>query len=319
MLERGASKRSIRRTLTALGCVTLVVATVAVSGCVVQDAPFAGLTCNTPTTVYKGFFVNGQVAFRVAMQQNPSDSRTTWVCLQLKAGANFAGGRVDVRGPSVLGTPTVDANSRACATGTNNLVPPPHPIEQGSVLGTPFYFDVYAGDGGTWLCLEVGAVKQRLVFPPLLDAGLYQYNVDTSPTSPAGAIPPPAGKPSSSCYEGAYGRSTELINARLGDRDMWLYTAKPSDTELHVCARLSGAQSGGGHLSVNAAPDQIVRIDQSTDTSSCTHDIVTLTNPPTSLKISPPGQAPPSVCVNGTRYTVVTGPIPPVVSWTPDM
>jgi hypothetical protein len=87
------------------------------------------------------------------------------------------------------------------------------------------------------------------------------------------------------------------------------------EAQAHVCARLSGPQSGGVHLGVNAALDQIVRIDQSTDTTPCTQTVVTLSNPPASIKTSPPGQSPPSVCVGGTRFTVVVGPVPPVVDW----
>ena len=318
MLQRSAPKRSIRRTLIALGCATLIAATAVVSGCVTQEVQGVGASCTTPESLYDGFFANRQVAFRVATQRNPADTQMTWVCLQLKAGSNLVGGRVDVRGPRVLGTPKVDANSRACATGTNNVVPPPHPIEQGSVLGAPFYFDAYSGTGGQWLCVEVGTVKHRVVVPPLLDGGFYEYKSDASPTVPVDTTPPPTGKPSSSCYAGAYGAADELINAHLGGRDLFLYTAKPSDTELHVCARLSGAQAGGGHLSVNVAPDQIVRIEESTDTSPCTQNVVTLSNPPMSIDVTPQGQLPASVCVSGTRYEVVTGPIPPVVSWTPD-
>jgi hypothetical protein len=50
------------------------------------------------------------------------------------------------------------------------------------------------------------------------------------------------------------------------------------EAQAHVCARLSGPQSGGVHLGVNAL-DQIVRIDQSTDTTPCTQTVVTLSGP----------------------------------------
>lgn len=329
MLRRGTPVESIRGFVARLtaGCAALVAAMIMLTGCVEEAGGISG-TCTQPETLNDGFFADRNIFFRVSTQTHPTDPRTTWVCFRVKVqGQTDTAGRIDIN-PSAGTTGsevTADTNSRGCAVGSANLIPPPHPIQEGAVLDTPFYFDAYAGDDpaitddGVALCLEVGSIKQRVVVPlPRVQLPAVTARTDPAPPALQDTTPPPAGKPSSSCYEGRYGTPRELINAHLSRRDLFLLTAQPNQTELHVCARLSGQQSGGGRLSVNAAPGQIVRVEQSPDTSPCTQNVVTLSNPPMSIALTPTGQNPPSVCVSGTRYTVVTGPIPPVVSWTPD-
>lgn len=190
----------------------------------------------------------------------------------------------------------------------------------GQILGTPFYLDATATLlPGAWLCFEVGNLKQRLMAElPGLDIADVDVNTDPAPPTPVDTTPPPVGKASTACSTGALGAPSELINLHLQGRDVFLYTTHPNTTEMHVCARISGPQSGGVRLSVNAAPDQIVRVETSPDVTPCTQDIVTLSTPPLSLKVTPAGQTPPSICLNDTRYTVVTGPVPPVVSFAID-
>jgi hypothetical protein len=309
------------------GGAALVAALVMLTGCAEEVGGISG-TCTQPETLNDGFFADRSIFFRVSTQKHPTDPRTTWVCFRVKVqGQTDTAGRIDVN--PTAGTTgsevTADTDSRSCAIGSGNLVPGPHPVQEGAVLDTPFYLDAYAGgdplltDDGVALCVEVGSIKQRVVVPlPEVQLPTVTARTDPAPPAPQDTTPPPAGKPSSSCYEGRYGTPSELINAHLGSRDLYLFTARPNETELHVCARLSGQQSGGGRLSVNAAPGQIVRVDQSPDVSPCTQNVVTLSNPRMSIALTPTGQSPPSVCVSGTRYTVVTGPIPPVVAWTPD-
>jgi hypothetical protein len=127
--------------------------------------------------------------------------------------------------------------------------------------------------------------------------------------------------PSSTCYEGQYGPSTELVNTDHGRYHLFLFSAQPSATELHLCARLAdfvGTESAGAHVAVNAGVGQVVRVQPSPDTSPCTENVITLSTPPISIRRSPTGQNPFSICVNGTRYEVATGPLPPVVTVTPD-
>jgi hypothetical protein len=221
---------------------------------------------------------------------------------------------------------TTDLDSRACTTAPSNVLPGPHPVEQGEVLDTPFYLDAYysmtdPGDRG-WLCVEAGPIKQRVLVDwdiGTVDGPDVVVNSDPTPQAIQDTTPPPAGKASTTCSAGAYGAANELVNAHLSGRDLFLYTARPADDEVHLCARLSSPQlSGGGHLRVKAAPSQVVDVQQSADISPCTREVVVLSNPPMAIRTTPVGQTPPSICVNSTRYTVVTGPVPPVVSFTAD-
>jgi hypothetical protein len=322
MLRR-SRPASIRRSRLAFVFFPLaaVAAMMSLSGCL-QDVPQLSETCTQPTSMNDGFFENRSVFFRVSTQTSPTDPQTSWICYRVKVPNNpETAGRIDVKSTSGanVGPVTTDTNSRACATPTDNIVPAPHPVESGAVGDVSFYVDAYSNLNTAWLCVEVGSTKERVVVP-IPSVGLPNVNIDfdPSPSAPQDTTPPPAGKPSTTCSTGAYGAPTEHINAHLNDRDLFLYTAQPASNEVHLCARLSGPQSGGGHLAVKASPDQVVRVDQSPDLTPCTQNVVSLTNPPESIKVSPVGQTPVSICVNATRYTVVTGPVPPVVSWTPD-
>jgi hypothetical protein len=312
----------------------LAAVTVAATGCVeLKTVPSVSATCTQPTAMSGGFFANRGVYFRVSAQQDPTDPQESWICYRLKVPDQpEQAGRIDVDGTTSTGGArlTTDLQSRACATGTENALGAlPHPIEEGEVLDTPFYIDAYAragdpawGEDGirdtyAWLCVEAGPLKQRVIAEAgRIDDPHVVHNADPTPGAIQDTTPPPAGKASTTCSAGAYGPATELVNAHLIGSDLFLYTARPADDELHVCARLSSAQASGGlHLRVKAATSQVVDIRQSSDTTPCTQDVVTLSNLGLSIRRSPVGQMPPSVCVNGTRYTFVTGPLPPVVSF----
>ncbi|HEX8742005.1 MAG TPA: hypothetical protein VF712_02620 [Thermoleophilaceae bacterium] len=288
------------------------------------SAPGISETCGNPTVIHDGFLAARSVYFRLRTRPNPTDPRTTWICYRVKVGSAVDhAGRIDVRTASVTpGVPTTDANSRACATGSNNLVPGPHPLEDGAVGDVPFYLDSYASTGAVWLCMEAGSLKERLVLPlPGADLPVVAVTRDSDPWQPTPTLSPEPGLPSSSCYEGRHGPSTELVNTDHGQYHLFLFSAQPSATELHLCARLAdlvGPRSAGAHLEVNADAGQVVRVQPSTDTSPCTVNVVTLSTPPISIKTTPAGQNPVSICVNGTRYAVITGPLPPLVRLTPD-
>jgi hypothetical protein len=288
------------------------------------SAPSISDTCGTPTLIQDGFLANRNVYFRLRTQPHPTDPQTTWICYRVKVGSGVDhAGRIDVRTPSVTpGLPTIDGSSRACATGSNNLVPGPHPLEEGAVGDVSFYLDSYASTGAVWLCMEVGSEKRRLVLPlPGVDPPAVTVTRDSDPWQPTPTMSPEAGLPSSSCYEGQHGPSTEWVNTDHGRHHLFLFSAQPSATELHLCARLVdvvGPRSAGAHLEVNADVGQVVRIEPSSDTSPCGVNVITLSTPPISIRTTPIGQNPPSICVNDTRYAVITGPLPPVVSLTPD-
>lgn len=315
----------LRRLAIASALVTLVAG---LAGCV-RTATVSGVsnTCANPTTLNDGFFGNRTVYFRVSTQTDPLDPSTSWICYRIKAGNQpETAGRIDVNpntevnpGPSVK----ADTDSRACTTTAGNEMPTPHPIQQGTVAETPFYIDGYMSNFGTrtWLCVEVGAVKYRFLVN--LTSGINDpdvvLNSDNAPGAIADTTPPPAGQPSTSCSAGAYGPASENINAHIAGRDLFLYNARPADDEVHICARLSSPSgSAGGHLRVKAAAGQVVDVQQSSDITPCTNDLIVLGNPAMALRTSPIGQTPVSICVNSTRYTVVTGPVPPVVTFERD-
>jgi hypothetical protein len=316
MLLRGARRLSIAG--------ALIAALLALSACDVDTGDVAGVsdTCTNPTTIHDGFVAERKAYVRVRSQPKPGDPRTTWVCFRLKVeGQLDQAGRISLRTPSATVTePVLDTNSRACASGSGNLTPGPHPHEDGAVGNVGFYLDTYANTGAAWLCVEAGTIKQRLaVTVPTAEIAQVAVYTDPAPAPPQPTMSPELGKPSSACYEGKHGASDELVNTDHGPRHVFLYTAQPSSTEVHVCARVTGSQAVGGHLAVRGTPGQVVDVQQSSDTTPCTENILTLSNPPVSLKKTPTGQNPPAVCVNGTRYTVVTGSIPPaLVTWTPD-
>jgi hypothetical protein len=309
----------MRRGLRVATGAALIAVAVGASGCVeFKDVEGVSATCTQPTTLNDGFFANRSIFFRVSTQTDPTNPQTTWLCYRVKvAGQLDQAGRVDVNTTTEVPSVRVinDLSSRSCG---GDLIPLPHPIEEGQVLDTPFYIDAGSNLGTTALCVEVGAFKQRVgvELTGAINEPDVISNTDTAPPTPTDTTPPPVGKPSSSCAAGAYGPADELINAHYADRDLFLYTAKPANDEVHVCVRGSGSQATGGvHLKVKAAPSQIAEIQQSGDTSPCTQNVLTLLNPPTAIKVSPPGQLPASVCVNSTRYTILPGPVPPVVSW----
>jgi hypothetical protein len=301
------------------------IATLAVAGCVeTRNVAAVSATCTTPSTLHDGFLQNRSVVFRVATQPDPLNEKKTWVCYRIK-GPNGVdqGGRIDVEPHTGVSGVEVssDLSSRACATGPGNLVPPPHPIESGEVAGTPFYLDAHVGlsPATAWLCVEAGGFKQRIkALGPLADEADVVVNSDTAPPAIVDTTPPPAGLASSACAENAYGTPTEHANVHLNGHDLFVYTSRPADNEAHVCARVSGEPSGGGRLSVKAAVNQIVDVRTSSDITPCTEDVVVVSNPALAIRKSPTGSGPPSICVNGTRYTVVVGSAPSVVTFTPD-
>lgn len=306
----------VRRVMVAAAAIV----TLGVAGCVdTNNVAGVSATCTQPSTLNDGFLENRNVVFRVATQTDPLNERNTWICYRVK-GPNGVdqGGRIDVEPhTSVSGVEvTTDLSSRACATA-GNLIPPPHPIESGELAGTPFYIDAFASTAppSAWLCIEAGGFKERVkVTGPAANEAEVVVNSDTAPPPIADTTPPPAGLPSSGCAENAYGTPTEHVNAHLNGHDLFVYTAKPADNEAHVCARVSGEPAAGVHLAVKAAVSQIVDVKTSTDITPCTEDVVVVSNPALAIRKSPAGQSPPSICVNGTRYTVVTGPVPPIVS-----
>jgi hypothetical protein len=146
--------------------------------------------CTAPTVpVVDGTF--GGVYLRVLVQQSGS---ATWVCVRAQGAGTVLGGRV-VIDPSGLvggGTPSVDDMSSACQTTAGNLVPPPHPLIDGTVGGQHLLVDTYASTAQAWVCLDLqSSTKKRVVVPiPGVTVGAIRFEPDSDTPAPGGACAP---------------------------------------------------------------------------------------------------------------------------------
>ena len=289
-------------------------------------ADYSG-TCTSPTARVADGYAGGSnyVLFRV--QQNPGNPGSTWVCFRIGS----TGGRLDVNGAGVNpGSPTVDETSTACTSTAGNTLPPPHPMLAGFVGPVTFMVDAYASSGSAMVCLEAGGTNRRVYVPvPGATTPSVTLFQDTGAPLPP-ADPGPVGYPSSGCQSGTFGDTTpdQYMNMQVGTAHAWLYTAQPTSTRAHVCARISGPVTFGGALTVDTTgtPGISPVIQQSTtDFTPCTVPLAGTTTPVvTYLAVSPSGANPASVCVQaGTtrqRITVGTTGSPSVTppSWTQD-
>jgi len=146
--------------------------------------------CTAPTVpVVDGTFAG--VYLRALVQQSGSE---TWVCVRAQGAGRGLGGRVviDPGGVGGGGTPMVDESSTACHTTSGNLVPPPHPLIDGSVAGQHLLLDTYASTAEAWACLELqGSTKKRVTVPfPGVTIGGVRFEPDSDTPAPGGACPP---------------------------------------------------------------------------------------------------------------------------------
>lgn len=293
-------------------------------------------SCSSPLAQVFDGYAGGSTYVKLRVQPDPADPKTTWICYRVSNGGSLEqGGRIDVSsGSATADPPSADANSGLCSTTPGNAVPGSHPVFSGSVGDpndppyVPFALDAYANSGEAWICAEVGDFKQRVVVPvPEASAP----TVVNRPDAPAPALlsptPGPAGYPSSSCQQGLFGTPQQHLNADVGQTHVWAYTAQPMPARAHVCARLQGPVSGGGMLTLDASssPGITPTVEGSNDTSPCTINVVTLTQPvQASARRSPSGASPASVCVSSgstsQRLTVGASgsPSAPTATWTPD-
>lgn len=292
-------------------------------------------TCGSPTATVADGYAGGSTYVTLRVQPKPTDPNTTWVCYRIANGTSLSvGGRLDVTGGSASpGVPTVDTNSTACSTTTGNVLPPPHPFLAGFVGPVTFSADAYANSGTAWMCLEANGpsvdVKRRVLIPT---GGVAAPSVVPNQDAPAPALPAPkpgpAGYPSSSCQAGLVGPSQQHLNAGSAGAHGWLYTAQPSATKLHICARLTGPVTVGGMLTVDATGSPGVSPFQQTSTTDmtpCTFPLAgTVTPVVTHIATSAPGVNPASVCVTvgSTKQRVTVGtsgsPVLTPPTWTRD-
>lgn len=326
MLRRIRRRRAKVQSVAIAGAAIAAIALL--SGCEVGDRDDVSATCTSPDFLYNAFVADRAVRLQVGVQPDPSNSRTTWVCYYVSAfekRTRSAGdvqpvvraGRISVTTPPLTSVqvPTVDGESRACESEAGNLVPGNpttgmHPIVEGAVFDTPLYLDAYASTGKAWLCVEADSVKRRVVVP-LPGATATDFTVLNDPSPPPlepSSVPADVdGRASSSCYLGRYGTAYEDLNSRIQNTQLYVYDAQPNANSAHICARIEGNVSGGVHLGVNANTG--VRVEQLLDdpaNSYCRQSVLRL-DPTVSLRVTQAGQSPQAVCLNGTRYQVVTG------------
>lgn len=300
----------------------------------IPPGPWSG-SCGSPlATVSDGYA--GDVYVRMRVQPDPTDPKTTWVCYRGSNGSSLElGGRLDLTAAGTSGDPpSFDEASGRCASEPGNAVPPPHPLVAGE-LGDPqepphlsFSVDSYATEGAGWVCLEVGDFKRRAAISvPGASAPAVASHIDSPAPALPDSTPPPAGYPSGTCQSGLAGTPQRYLNADLGTAHVWAYSAQPSQSKVHVCARLEGPVSAGGMVTLDASnsPGVTPVIETSSDTSPCTTSVASIDNPVSAgVSRSPTGSNPASVCVRAgstqQRITVGTqgSPTPPQVTWSPD-
>lgn len=263
-----------------------------------------------------------------------ADSRTTWVCVRANSPSQNLGGRFSVT-DAATGSPeppTADGDVGACATSPGNAIPGQHPIEAGSVgdpsdpsTYVPFVVDAYATIGEAWICLGIGAFRQRVVVPA---AGLSPPVVTFTPDRSGNHVPEATlvGTPSETCQAGG-GESGRLVDLTVAGTSARLHTWQPSASVVKLCARVDGVVMTGGMLTVDTTLDDGVLpsvTTSTTDLGQCTLSVVKFDGPGIEIRRSATGALPASMCiVAGTtrlRVTVSTGDGPPSVpaAWTPD-
>jgi hypothetical protein len=272
------------------------------------------------------------------------DPATAWVCVRATVQAIGTGYDVDTGGKFVVSTapgsspglPTTDGNAAACASTPGNTVPGPHPLLAGAVgdpgdpaTYLPYLLDAYGNASATWVCVRVGDVQRRVVVPT---PGTLLPPVVTFVPDPAAPFDPPAPAPlppapSTSC-------PTPWFDTTVGDFRAYVGTGyfpwidDPLEPETKLCVGVRGPVSAGGALVIDVADDVVVPptvTTSTTDMTPCTVQVLHNVNPAISVRRSPTGAYPASVCVEagGQRLRVTVdastgGGEPVTVTWTPD-
>jgi YVTN family beta-propeller protein len=253
----------------------------------------------------------------------------TWLCARANAGVESRGGKLvlEFPDPEHVATPRADENASACTQTPGSLTTlPPFDATVGDANDpagqTHLTLSVFANaTEGVWLCAtaEQGSLSiARRLIAPLAGAHL------TFLPDPPGAGPdlPPAspGAASSLCDAGQ-----RVVNAAIEGAHLWISSWQETPSRVHLCARASGDQAGGGRLTVDTtgSPGVAPVIQTGSDADVCMRQVITLANPSISIRRTDPTN-PASVCVNTgagwTRFTAGTsgGPVTPSVTWVSD-
>jgi len=291
--------------------------------------------CTSPTAN----LVEGYVGPAYVRLQIEDSAGLALVCYRITSGGLYTmgGALVFESLPVVVSLVTVDSQYQWCSQASGNILPGPHPLAQGPIVGEAFQVDAWANASSAALCLQAGGVQQRVVVQPS-ESGpgavlLLQDEAAQSP-APAGSL---ASYPSSTCRNAS--GSVQVLDAQSAGETAQAYTWQASGTQLDACVRLFGVVSAGGLLALAIPstpslpnPGVTPTVSTSSNTSACSFVILSLTSPAVAelATSSPPGTNPSTICIDGggqqaslTIGATVSPTIPPppslaVVTFTPD-
>jgi hypothetical protein len=324
------------------GDVTPPPGTVATSNVVtVTWGATAGDECNVGQSVIIDGFVGGEY---LRLRTLTSGSETI-VCYRFHddTTGGFIGGAITIA-PAVpqVGMPSIDTNYQACASAGGNLAPGPHPLVNGTVLGSPLTIDTYANSNAAWVCAAVGTIQARIVVP-VSASDIPSVSSELDPTSTGIPVPSqgPTAYPSGTCpvYAavnplGYGGNSITPLDADIMGAQTVLSVWQPDGRHVDVCGRIdTGTQAGGGLLNVSAptVPSgvglQPVIGDTAGLSPACTDQIAQFTEPTDALLATSNQDNPLVLCigVGGVTESVTVGvtgspsvPVEPVPTFSPD-
>lgn len=229
-------------------------------------------------------YINGYVGNTFLRLLSDRTATAARYCVAVDTGSAHFGGQVRVTLDG-LGAVRVDDASTQCYADPGSQL-----FEESGALGpVPFALAVNRiASGDVWLCLMANdaMVTKRVMIKPSVLPGVTFLPDDSAPVAYE-MRPPPPGGPSAACPAASTG-DTRLLDLSLGASQIWLYTWSESSSRTHVCVRVDDGQNtrAGGRLTLASDGGQtLATTDQSSDFSPCETNLVTLSTPPTSLKM----------------------------------
>jgi hypothetical protein len=284
---------------------------------------YASDDCATGAALADGFA--GDTYVRLRTKQ--ADAQTTWVCVRADGPAIETGGKVVITSPvaSIGGLPTTDTSADVCAVANN--APPAvdghvgDPSDPSTYV--PYFVDTHSGTTATWICVEVGSFRERVIVPTGAGATLPTVTFVPDVVGPHVPSPTAPATPSGTCQTGGGTRITDLTS--LWTR-AYAYTWQPTPTVAKFCVRVDGAVTAGGVLTVDgsAAPGSLPTVAVASDLTGCDLSVGGIANPVKVEVRRSSTTLPASVCVTVGATTVRltantgSGQLPASITWTPD-